>query len=134
MKTAFCSKFLEISFFEDKKILQVHWLALLIQMTNKEFKKQIEHEKNAVKTYKSTLIFANSLDFLFPISPALQDWHNDFLFSIFEETRVKKLAMFISKDIVAKISIEQLLDDVSAKKWETQYFDQKDKAFEWLLH
>ncbi len=133
MKTPFSSEFLEISFFEEHKILQIKWFSISEQMTDEDFKNQILHEKNAVKTYKPKTIFADATNFAFPISPILQEWHNDFLFPTFIEERLKKIGILVSNDIVVQMSVEQLINDDKNITFITQYFNDKNKAFEWLL-
>jgi hypothetical protein len=69
----------------------------------------------------------------YTIVPALQEWHNGVLFPAFAEVGVKKLAVVVSNDIFALMSIEQLIEDVADAKFITRYFDEELVARDWLM-
>ncbi len=67
------------------------------------------------------------------LHPKLQDWVSEHIFRDMREAGVKKLALIVSSDIIAQMSIEQLVDDDPVKGFVTGYFDNIEEAKMWIL-
>lgn len=126
------SNFLEIHQMPNISGIKIKWLKGSENMKDEEFKAEILREKQAIETEKPTGIFADTLDMMFSIHPDLQEWHNAQIFPAFQLANVKKLGILVSRDLFAQISIEQLIDDGSEVKLLTKYFDDEEKAIDWL--
>ncbi len=93
---------------------------------------QLKMEKIAeqVQVYQPVGFLANTLNFDYTITPEMQAWHNDLLFPIFEKEGLKKMAIVIPKDLFTQVSIEQAYDENTGLM--TQFFDDEQKALEWI--
>lgn len=123
--------FVLISYFYELQTLKIVWKAASNNMSEEDFKQQIEFEKEAIIKFKPTYILANTVNFFYTISSNLQHWHNDFIFPTFEAEKVEKLAIILSQNFFAQLSIEQLINDANGN-FITQYFDSESLALDWF--
>lgn len=128
----FESKYLNISWCEEFLYLFIDWQPESSQMKEVNFKDQIKGERAAVDKFSPKYIIANTIDFGFPITPDLQEWHNNFLFPIFKKVGIKKLAIIVSKDLFAQISIEQMMEENKEINMVTRYFTSFEEAKDWM--
>lgn len=132
MQNVHQSKFLEISHILDNQRLVIEWLAPSEEMTEEDFKAEIQSEAEKIETYQPAQILARTTKMGFIITPELQEWHNEVIFPKFKSVGVTKLAIVLSEDIFSQISIEQLIEDNKIANFTTQYFDREEVAVEWL--
>lgn len=126
------SNFLAITEMPEIQGIKIQWLAASERMTDEEFQTEILGEKKAIETKKPKNIFADTLQMKFSIPPNLQEWHNNLIFPVFKSAEVKRLAILVSTDIFAQVSIEQLVEDGSEKEFVTKYFDTEKELISWL--
>ncbi len=131
-KKVFSSNFMRIYFSEDTQILKIVWLDSSDEMTTEDFKEQIIGEKEAIVEFKPKAILADTLNFKYGIIPEIQDWHNQFLFPVFRSENVTELAIILSTDIFAQVSVDQLIADEENPNFITRYFDEEQAALDWL--
>jgi hypothetical protein len=127
------SKFLQLSYEQNTQTLVVLWLTTSSEMSEDNFKTEIHVITNAVRQTKAIFVLGLTKEMRYTIVPALQEWHNGVLFPAFAEVGVKKLAVVVSNDIFALMSIEQLIEDVADAKFITRYFDEELVARDWLM-
>ncbi|WP_291726473.1 hypothetical protein [Bernardetia sp.] len=132
MQNIYKSKFVSINILPKKELLIIEWLSDSEDMTEEEFKNEIQAEIVAIKEYKPTNILARTTQMSFVITPNMQEWHNELVFPVFKNIGVSKLAIILSSDIFSQISIEQLIEDNTEAEFITHYFDKEDKALLWL--
>lgn len=127
------SNYILISYLSDSKILKIQWKKESENMSVEDFKQQISFIREAVIQYKPYYILGLTVEMTYGITPELQEWHNDFLFSAFRDEKLQKLAVIVSEDIFTQVSIEQLIEDEKDASFITQYFDKEADALDWLL-
>ncbi|WP_027000133.1 STAS/SEC14 domain-containing protein [Eisenibacter elegans] len=124
--------FVAIEHLASHNAVKIQWLEGSADMTEADFKQVIAKEKEALETFKPRAILADTLEMQYSITPALQEWHNDFLFPSFAVVGIEKLAIVVSKDIFSQVSVEQLIEDHNAAQFLSKYFDSETKAIEWI--
>ncbi len=124
--------FIAIEHLPTHKALKIQWLAGSADMTEADFKHVITKEKEALESFRPKAILADTLEMQYGITPELQAWHNDFLFPVFAEVGVEKLAIVVSKDIFAQVSVNQLIEDNSQAEFASTHFDSEATALEWI--
>jgi len=77
-------------------------------------------------------IFADTIDNQIVITPNLQDWINGVVSGAYRDVGLKKLAVLLSQDFYAALSIQQTIEDDAGATYKTVFFDDRDKAFQWL--
>jgi hypothetical protein len=132
--TFYKDHFVAIEHLPTQKALKIQWLAGSADMIEEDFRQVIAKEKEALERFKPQAILADTLEMQYGITPDEQAWHNDFLFPIFAEVGVQKLAIVVSKDIFAQVSVSQLVEENNHAKFASLYFDSEAKAAEWIQH
>ena len=76
-------------------------------------------------------------DFAFIITPELQDWTSDVLTKRCIEYGLERYAMLVPNEFYTKISNEQAVEEFFEvgmdEVFRTSYFDNRDRAVEWLI-
>jgi hypothetical protein len=108
------------------------WLASTSDLDEATFRSEVLQQAIAARKNQPKAFLTDACDFLFPIHPDLQAWVNNNIFTEMRASGVKKLALLISKDLIAQLGIEQLVDDDPVKGFVTQYFGEKDEAITWI--
>jgi hypothetical protein len=108
------------------------WLPATANLDEATFRTEVMQQAKAALENKPKAFLTDAVDFLFPIHPELQQWVNDEIFSRMRSAGVQKLALLISKDLIAQLGIEQLVDDDPVKGFITQYFGEKQEAIDWI--
>lgn len=127
------SPYLIIEHIEEGNYQINTWLPNSKNLDDAIFKKEVS-EQVKIALEKNTIAFiTDSSSFFFTIHPEIQEWVSETIFKDMCEAGVKKLALLSSNDIVAQLSIEQLIDDDTVKGFVSEFFDDTEKAKEWIL-
>ncbi len=126
------SPYQTIRVYEDLKLLAKEWTPDTEYMSEQKFKEEVEKIAEAAEKYKVEKFHDNTTNFLFPISPALQTWVNESIFTRFIAAGLKKYALIVSKEMIAQLSIEQTMEEENASNFQVKYFDSPEKASQWL--
>lgn len=126
------SDYQAIYFYEDKQLLQKEWNQTTENMSNEAFKAEVEKIAEMQEKYKATKFHDNTTNFDFPISPKLQTWVNETIFPRFIAAGLMKYAIIVSQELIAQLSIEQTMEENNASKFQVRYFDNIEKAHQWL--
>lgn len=102
------------------------------KMTNKEYHDEMQNIGNLVVKHRPEKLLVDARKFNFAISPETQEWIDDKIFTQFLEGGLKKLAMIMSPDFIAQLSIEQTMEEEKTGGFETRYFKSKEKGIKWL--
>jgi hypothetical protein len=129
---AYKSAFQTIRVYEDLKLLAKEWTTDTEYMSEQKFKEEVEKIAEVAEKYKVEKFHDNTTNFLFPISPELQTWVNESIFTRFIAAGLKKYALIVSKEMIAQLSIEQTMEEDNASNFQVKYFDSPEKASEWL--
>ncbi len=101
---------------------------------DEEYKEEFKIYASLIEKYKPLYILVDTRKFLFSVIPELQEWQIKVIRPSFINVGVKKAAMLMSEDFFSQISIEQTLEeDEENHTWQTQFFENKNDAMEWLM-
>ncbi len=127
------SPYLTIQYIEEGNYQINTWLPNSQNLDDAIFKTEVA-EQAKIALEKNTFAFiTDASSLLFTIHPDVQEWVNQTIFKDMYEAGVKKLALLSSTDTVAQLSIEQLVDDYTLKSFAIEFFDNTEKAKEWIL-
>lgn len=102
------------------------------QLQEAEYKQELRNFIDLVNKYHPKCIFADTRDFHFTIAPAIQDFINENILSLYSAIGVEKHAILVSQDLFASVSVEQTMDEAEKPVFENKYFESEDKVSEWL--
>ncbi|NJL11628.1 MAG: STAS/SEC14 domain-containing protein [Microscillaceae bacterium] len=85
-----------------------------------------------VKKYQPRYVLGDMVDFGFVITPDIQEWVNENLFTVYQEIGFKKIAILMSKEFVASLSIEQTMEENRSNSFQTAFFENEKMARAWL--
>jgi len=63
----------------------------------------------------------------------VQEWTDNEIFPQVLATGLRRVAIVMSADFISQLSIEQVMTETNAQAFVTQYFDDVEKAKQWLL-
>ena len=69
----------------------------------------------------------------YTISPDEQEKHNNIILPTFQAIGLEQMAVVVSDDLFAQVSISQLLEDDTTASYLTSYFDDVVSAMAWLI-
>jgi len=124
------SKYLTINHDDLNKIFINYWLSSTANMTNEEFKKEIGIIIELAEQFSIRGILVNSIDYMYPITPEIQDWYNEFTTSTLIKIGVSKMVIIVSTDFLSRLSVEQMFDD--QKGITIAYYSDIKNAMTWL--
>lgn len=126
------TEFVAFSYFKEDEMAKVDWQTASENMSNDIFKEQIMIEKEVFATYQPKYILGQTQNLRFIIHPGLQEWHNEQIMPVWKEIGLQKLAIIVSEDIFAEVSVSQLIEDDTESTYQTQYFPNEEEAMKWL--
>lgn len=133
MKLIFDNIFWDISTSEEKSLIKLVWKTQSEEMSQEQFKEMSMVLLHKIKEYKPMRIFADSRNFLFIITPDLQTWFLEEIIRPSVAISIRKHSELISQDLFSQVSIEQLHREDMQLDYTTRYFDDENKAWEWIL-
>ncbi|WP_250630964.1 hypothetical protein [Rhodoflexus caldus] len=88
--------------------------------------------KDIILEKRPDKIFADGVNNRNTITPELQAWTNELLSEPYREIGLKKMAVLISADFYAALSVQQTIEEDTTAEYQTAFFEDEAKAFEWL--
>jgi len=85
-----------------------------------------------VKSYRPFKLLLDALELNFPILPEVQTWFNQHITPQLLTGNVKYIALVISKNAHAQLSIDQMLEEIKANDLTVESFDTYQEANQWL--
>lgn len=129
VETSFAAHYIN----EEQSLLEQCWINPDSKMNIEEYKVDMLHYLQIVKKYQIRFALIDTRQFGFTISPETQDWI-DKTIAIEANQIVKKIAFLLPHDLIEQLSIEQTMDEEEGTKYNAiQYFEDKQKAINWLL-
>lgn len=113
------------------------WYASTEIMTDEEYKKEYGQLLEALSEFDK-LPQKNFIDlqqFKYFLSPEMQDWHSEHIFSRFLPDKKRYLAVRNSIDFVASLYVEQTFEELFENGHEVikKHFSNEKDALDWLL-
>lgn len=136
--TLYSDRYLDVFYESNQKLIEFYWKKATTEMTEAEYRMVMSDlvdtfvAKSVVKKWQVSHLLLDNRDFLFTMSPKLQEWQANKIFKNVTELGVKKCAIIMSQDFVAQFSIEQTIEEDERTHMITKYFDSVDDARVWL--
>jgi len=125
------SKYYRQNYNKEKSLITITWKPATERMSGITFKAILMEILEFIKVEHPRFYLANTQDFLFTIIPDMQEWSNKKFIDEAHQISVQKMAIVLSSDIFAQVSIEQGLGDDSSGM-ESAYFSSVKDAEDWL--
>ena len=116
----------------DNSILSQTWQKKSDDMDNQLFKDEMVELGKAFDNKKPKLVLINMQNFVFAVSPEVQEWVNKNVNSKLLQVGTQKIAFVVSSDLFTKISVEQTLGEDEEAELPSKYFKDVEKAKKWL--
>lgn len=116
---------------ESKLLFHIFKKNATSRMKKEDYKKESKIElKLCLQNQVSALVLDTS-NFDFPISPDLQKWTNETIFS--KQNSIQKCAIISSQDLIGRLSLNQVFDKREATfiSFQTSFFDSLQEATSW---
>ena len=117
----------------DSQLVEYEFNSKTEDMTADEYIDELKEFIGVVELYRPQKVFGEMTDFKFAITPDIQDWINENLFSVYRRINFQKIAIILSKEFVSELSIQQTMAEETTESFLTGYFDNEEKAKEWLF-
>lgn len=127
------SKFVTIEMDKDNFLLYIIWIGHTENLTDEIYRKEVLNIVNTVKKYQPKIVLDDARLFNMPIVPETQEWVALTAVDVYSEI-IEKYAMVMPKEIFAKVSAEQNINEVKriGNTTESKQFDSVEEAKKWL--
>lgn len=142
MQTKYEDKYCLAYFDQDEAFFEEYWYKETGNLNDESFKEVITNVSTLIdgQEYESIKSLLDNRDFMFSISPELQEWHAEFIttktLACITKPELNKTAIVVSSDFITQLSIEQTLDendDINNNYGITRYFTDIEEARSWLM-
>ncbi|OJJ22808.1 hypothetical protein BKI52_00200 [marine bacterium AO1-C] len=130
------SPYIEIFLFKEANIMTHVWKPATIHFTDEEYK--AEYQRIIKSLLKLPAIPQKTIidlrEFYFALSPEMQDWHGENVFSILYNLGEFYLAVINSPDFIVTVYVEQTFEEFNEKKLKItrKHFENLEEAKIWL--
>lgn len=124
------SKFLEI--IPQGELMEFVWSDYSVHLTDEDFRQELLQEVKMVKQYRPTHLLIDTTNFMFAISPDVQTWIDEEVYPAWADAGVVKIALLMSPEFIAQLSLEQAIDENTQKLLESDFFESRDNALSWF--
>lgn len=129
------SKFLEISFSENKNLLYFTWLDTTVEMNEEDYKSEMLNYLEELKKYAPSILLVDDRQMQFVISVELQEWIGANIFSVGIEVGLKAFAVVMNEDIITQLSTQLSAEENPEPEiLKSAFFDNLEDAEQWLLN
>lgn len=133
METLHQTSLWHIQWDESAKLFQLTWSETTEDMTADQFKAELQTYLEFVKKYHPEKVLLDTSLFLFTIEPKLQEWVDKEINAKSPQYGVQKIAMLVTTDLFAQVSMEQTIEEANASTLlDIRFFDEKTQAMQWL--
>ena len=132
METIYESDFQRYKLDSSNHFLQADWFAKSEEMSDQDFKNEMEKELEYVEKFQIKHYLIDTLNFRFIINPDLQSWADTYVNTKLDELGLKKLAYVVSQDYIAHLSITQTMSESVKQNYQTNFFASLEEAEAWL--
>jgi len=132
MEKVFENQFITIYYESDKLLLPHYWTDKTAEMSDEDFRENISTILKFIIQKGAKNLLSDSMKFYFPISPESQEWVNTSFFPAVIKEGLKKYAIMMTTDFLSQLSIEQTIEEEAGQLLPVKYFDDEQKAREWI--
>ncbi len=101
-------------------------------MEEDDYKEGLRKQVELVKKYKVTKEIFNTKDFKFAISPELQQWTDEEIYTVKHELGVRQFALVTTEEMIAQLSLEQVTEEGKADLFQPKFFTSPQEAREFM--
>ena len=100
--------------------------------SNEEYTESVYILAGQIEKYKPKKIIVNTKEFKFPIPPDIQEWSRDLLTRLVIRLGVKKVAYVMTEDFIARLALEEILENAKKMGLNLLYTPSKEEAEQWI--
>lgn len=134
MEILYENKYGVISFDKKRSFIKMVRLAETKHMSEKEYKETMLKLRDSVIVKKAKYALLDNRELHFVVRPKLQDWANIEIVAPAFKNSLERVAFVEGEDLFANISSQQTMEDNDKTKKPFRYFNNENKAMEWLIH
>lgn len=120
-------------FDKDRKYMTHNWEDTPKTITTEEYKKVHTDMVAFVELFKPLYVLSDTRTVNFIVKNEWQEWVSENVLTVYEKYGLKKFAFLISPLYYTRISIELAMEELNVN-FDVMYFDDFDKAEEWLFN
>lgn len=121
-----------ISFDKSLDLVHYSFYKTTSTMTKEEYILELKAFIDVVKKYQPAFVLGNMVDFGFIITPDIQTWINENLFSVYAQIGLKKIALLLSNELFSQVSIQQTIEEDENAPFSVAYFENEQEAIAWF--
>lgn len=130
-KIIYTSKFQEITKLSNQDFFIISWYDTK-DMLDDEYRAEILEQLVCYQQYKVKGSLIDTSTFQFAIAPDTQEWANTNIFPPAAQAGLKYVALLVTQDFYAQLSIEQYTNEDKNNLLEFKFFCDIEKARDWL--
>lgn len=132
MKKLLETKFIDIEYHKENMLYKLIWKSETENMSDEEFK-EIMTAYASFFDRGGKYVLHDMIKMNYAIPPETQEWLDSYVNKKGVEAGIEKAAFVLSTNIFSSVSVQQTNDEMNAKKLPIQYFDNEEKAKDWLF-
>jgi hypothetical protein len=125
-------RYVLIEYYAELSLLQYHWQATNVQMTENEYKAEMLHILYLFRQYRVQNVILDALESKFVITIQLQEWVNKNIIATAAAEGLKRVLVILSQDLISNLSMEQMFEEDPNKTFHTHYCPSVAEAQKWL--
>jgi len=133
MENIYQSNFLAIDYQQEHSLFTFTWNENSMNLDDELLKGELLKEVECCKQYRVKRLLIDTVFFQYALSPEMQTWMDVEIFAKCMEYGVNKIAVVLSKDLFAMVSIDQVMNEELASNIQSKSFDDKKAAHRWLI-
>lgn len=121
-------------YFDDTIFLiEEIWKPSTENMNDEEYKSYQHKKLEATQKVAPKFFLCDTENFLYSMAPEMQEWTDEKLNKFWEEIGLVKFAFVMSKGFIEQIALELAMTEREVLAYPVEYFDNQEKAKNWLL-
>lgn len=121
-----------ITHISDLSLLEAVWLPESKNMGEEDYKIELRKQVELVKQYGIKRELFDTKNFAFAITPELQAWTDEEIYSAKHELGVVQFALVVSEEMISQLSLEQAMEEGKAHEFKPRFFTSAQEAKEWF--
>lgn len=131
MQTVYDDKFQTINHYPENSLLECIWKNTQ-EMEAEDFKNGLRKQVELVKKYNINKELFDTQNFFFPITPEIQEWTNEEIYSAKHKLGVRQFALVVPGELLAQLALEQTTEEGQGHLFNPKYFATGEEAKAWL--
>ena len=99
---------------------------------DKDYQEMMLRYADFLEKYHPKKLIVDSRSQTYVISPEMQQWTDNNIFVRVLKAGLRRVAIIVSKEFIAELSLEQVMETESGMVFKTNYFTDKADALAWM--